>query len=560
MKMWVKQLSLFLGIILIAATFIVGCASKDSNNLDNKTVNNDVDQGNDATGDSGEKKTHKLKLLGPEGGNQYIKFAEREEYPVWQELQKLLDDAGLELEYELVPNEQYAVVVQTRMASAVDLPDIVNISPLDDMTALNLGKQGVILELNSLIEEYSNGTIMNTIEKYYPHSIGLTTAPDGNRYWFSNLHYKHYNKTEPAPVGLTILIRKDWMDALGLETPTTADEFLNVLKAFREQDANGSGQPDEVLILDPGNFQNGIAQWFGLGVDVTSVDVTNLKVVSPWYQEGIKDYFKYMQTLVKEGILDTTGLANIGETLNQKRAENKLAGCYTYGLEMWNASMTPVEDAKYMPLMPLQAVDGITPYAVMEPHTLTWDKYAITKECKDLEGAIRFFDVVHSERYIELLSWGIEGQTYYVDENGTKLFKDRVSDEQAAKERRTRGNPLYGGTVFPIIQEANLEFELVSVPDFKRDYQLEVMYYTPWYTSHNATYFAIPNDEQLEIKNKITNDIFTYSHELATKLVLGQASLEEWDSYIEKFKELGLDDLIEIDQALVDEYQRINNR
>ena len=553
MNLWKKPMALCLSAAL-SLSVLGGCGSTGGSS--DGTVGA-ARNGTEKTAGSDTPKTHKLKLLGQQGNNQFLKFAEREEYPVWQEVQKLLDGAGLQLDYELVANEQYKVVVLTRMAAGTNLPDIVNISPLDDATALTLAKQGILKEIGSLIGQYSDGTIRSTIEKYYANSDGLTTAPDGKKYWFTNLHYKHYNKTETAPVGPTMLLRKDWMDRLGLAVPTTKEEFFDVVKAFRDSDANGSGKADEVLVLDPKVFNNGIAQWFGLGVDLVSVDATSLKVVTPWYQDGIKEYFKYMQSLIKAGVLDSTGLANPGETLTQKRAENKLSADYSYGIQTWDEGMTPVKDAAYMPIMPLKPVDGITPYSVMEPNTLYWDKYAITKDCKDLEGAIRFFDVVHSDRYIELLSWGIKDSTYYVDENGTKFFKNIVSDEEAAKERRARGNRLYGGTVFPIIQEANLEYELASVPDFKKDYQLQIMKYTPWYSNSNSSYMAMPDDQQLETLSKILNNLTTYSQELSTKLILGQSSLEDWDSYLSKFKQLGLDELLSVSQARVDKYQEL---
>lgn len=557
MKQWLKRALVATMVLSLSATILAGCSTgeKNSSSTSGKDDTSSKTEGESSSTD--EKKEHTLKMLGQEGGNQFIKFKDREEYPAWKELQKLLDEKGLKLEYELVPNEQYKVVIQTRMASGSNLPDIANISPLDTTSALTLAKQGVIQDITGPIEEFSDGTIRTTIEKYYPKSDGLTTAPDGKKYWFTNLHYKHYNKTEDAPVGLTMNIRKDWLEKAALEVPKTADEFYAMLQAFQEKDVNGSGAKDEVLVLDPKGFHNGIAQWFGLGIGVTNVDATNLKVVTPWYQDGAKDYFTYMQKLVKDGLLDTSGLANVGETLNQKRAENKLAADYTYGLEMWNKGMTPDPAAEYMPIVPLKSKDGLTTYASMEPNTLVWEKYAITKSCKDLEGAIKFFDVVHSERYIELLSWGIKDSDYEVNENGDNVFKDRVNDEEAAKQRRSRGNPLWGSTVFPIIQVANLEFELVSVPDFKKDYQLATMDFTPWYTTSNETFFAMPDDAQLEAKNKIASGINTYSEELATKLILGQESIDSWDKYMAKFKELGLDELVAIDQALVDKYQEI---
>ena len=41
-------------------------------------------------------------------------------------------------------------------------------------------------------------------------------------------------------------IYQPWLDALGLEMPTTTDEFEQVLLAFKEQDPNGNGQADEI--------------------------------------------------------------------------------------------------------------------------------------------------------------------------------------------------------------------------------------------------------------------------------------------------------------------------
>ena len=66
------------------------------------------------------------------------------------------------------------------------------------------------------------------------------------------------------------MIRKDWVDKLGLAMPATTDELFEVLKAFQEQDANGNGEADEVVAIDFDNFANGLSQYFGLGTDAVS--------------------------------------------------------------------------------------------------------------------------------------------------------------------------------------------------------------------------------------------------------------------------------------------------
>lgn len=549
----VKQLLAGVLAISLTAGLAVGCGGDNTSSSGSASSN--TSSGGSADSGSTSAGTHKLKLLGPDATmNNDLKFSEREEYPVWQEFQKLLDAKGLQLEYEMVANEQYKTVIQTRMAAANNLPDIASLSELDDTTAINLGRQGILLDVGELTEQYSDGTIRKAIDTLYPFSDGLTVTPDGHKYWFTNLHVKTYNGSDPAPVGLGITIRKDWLDKLSLSAPTTVDELYDALIAFQENDVNGTGAKDEVAVMNPANFSNGIAQCFGLGYAVVNVRGDNLEVVSPWYQDGIKDYITFMKKMADAGVLDISGIGNVGDVATQRKQENKLALTFDYGLESWLATQTGAEGAEYQALMPLKAIDGIEPAAVMEPHTLVWNKYGITKDCKDLEGAIAFFDVVHSDKAIELLTWGIKDD-YYEVIDGVNYYKDRTNTKEEAAQRRTRGNPLWGNTVFPIIQAANLEYELVSVPDWKKAYQLDVMTYTPWYTTSNSSFTAIPTEEQTNRLNEINSAIDTYSQELLTKLILGQESLDNWDSFMKQFESLGLPDMVQIYSDLVKSYQ-----
>jgi len=550
MKLWKRTFLSGLTAVLLVGS-VAACSSKTDND-----ASGTKQEGNGST-TSSEQKVTKLKMLGPAGINKYIKYDDRENYPVWSEIDKLLKKEGLELDNEFVPAEQYEVVLKTRMESGSNLPDIVNVSKLDNTTVLNLAKQGVLLDLNPLIEKYSNGNIKKMYDVEFPYAKKSTTSPDGKMYWFSNLHKKTYQGKDPAPVSLTMLIRKDWLEKLNLPVPTTADEYLETLKKFRALDANGNGKQDEVLAYNyPGQFTGAIAQWFGLGSGITAVDVENKKIVSPWYQEGIKDYFRYMQRLVKEGVLDTSLIEATGEQNQQKMTDNQVASLHDYNLENYQEP-TIKGGGEFLPLMPLKAVEGITPAVQQEPHFLIFNKYAITKDCKDPAAAIKFFDMVYSEKYADLMFWGIEGQTYKVESNGAKVYLNNGPAEELAKTKQVTGNMLLGDTVFPRVQFSNLEFELASAPKYKADNELQVLNYKPYYVNMNNNFLAIPDDKQLETKTKILTNLNTYSTELATKLALGQKSLDDWDQYIAELKKLGLDQLIEIDQQLLDRYNSI---
>ena len=60
----------------------------------------------------------------------------------WSAFEDMLTDANLKLEIEAIPTEQYASVLQTRLATDTDIPDLVFVNQLDSATRVNLGKTG----------------------------------------------------------------------------------------------------------------------------------------------------------------------------------------------------------------------------------------------------------------------------------------------------------------------------------------------------------------------------------------------------------------------------------
>ena len=64
------------------------------------------------------------------------------------------------------------------------------------------------------------------------------TTPNGNIYSLPNVDGS-----------LHVQYNMKWLDNLGLEMPTTTEEFYQVMKAFKEQDANGNGDLNDEIPL-----------------------------------------------------------------------------------------------------------------------------------------------------------------------------------------------------------------------------------------------------------------------------------------------------------------------
>lgn len=518
-------------------------------------------------GQSQAQKTHVLKALGPETIiTQYFKMGDRENYPVWHEFEKHAKDKGLAFEFELVPDDQYKVVIQTRMAAAADLPDMVSIGALDNTTALNLGQRGILLPLNDIIEQYSDGTA----KSFYgdggdgDFARKVNTATDGNMYWFTSTASATY-KDKPVGTTMTVIYRQDWREKLGIPSPTTAEEFFEMLKAFRDKDANGNGAKDEIMVISTKRFQTGIAQWFGLvfGLDtkMIGIDMQTHEVVSPWYQPGVKDYFRYMNRLYNEGILDPSAQED------QTNAANAMSANYNYGTQTWLEPATGVESAYYMPLLPLPAVAGIDPLQVLQPseYAFSWSKYAFTKNCNDPVAIAKALDLFTSWWYNDLSEWGIEGVHYTMENGEKKSLIEGVSDEQLFNDKSPIGVKLWGLGVFPRMNwgyrlDPYMPTEEQIRSDPRTAWNLEAMNLaisdsTKIATNDSGAFYALPTPEQVERASSLRTDLETYSEELCTKLIIGEASLDDWDTYMTNFKELGLDEMLKIYQDQHDRYR-----
>jgi len=549
-KRFCRYLAVALSVLLITG-LLGACSGKGSK------APGGSDKGK-SNGKDGKKTIH---IMGPESSNTYVKFKDREKYSSWKEFEKLFKEKGITPKFEIVANDQYKTTLQTRMAAAVDLPDFLNVSSLDDASILNYVDQGTFLSINQIIDEHSDGTA----KKFFAEggkgarSNGLNTTEDGNVYWISQIQATTYDG-KPGSTNQVICVRKDWLDKLNLEVPKTADDFYNMLKTFQEKDVNGNGKPDEVLAFDPAGFNNGIAQWFGLVNDISCFIIEDGEAVSPWYQPGVKDYFNYLNKLAKEGLMDTSliGLTSTDQK-DQVVAENKAGAVFDYCMQTWLEPSTGDPDAAYLPIGPLKATDKAEPVNAIEPPYMSYNRWAFTKNCEDLDMAGALLDILCSDKYMELTQWGIEGETYEVKDGEKKLLPIALnaSWEQSAKEGKSIGDSLWAnGSMFPKRRFVPMENEISVVPDYKAEFQRNVIDYHPTTPLGKVNYFPVPTQEQVQEQLEITTDLKTQSNQLATQLILGQTSMKDWDTNIQSLKDLGLDDIIKIDQTLLDRYKK----
>jgi len=132
------------------------------------------------------------------------------------------------------------------------------------------------------------------------------------------------------------------------------------------------------------------------------------------------DAIHQMNELYREGILDPEWTSNNSELRNQKLSNEGVFAFAGAFWDTWTPSNTLMAggnaNGEYLAykVIPDGAASADLPLSGRS--SLGWDAIAITKNCKNIEAAIRFVDYCASQEGQDLLLWGIQGQDWdFVD-------------------------------------------------------------------------------------------------------------------------------------------------
>lgn len=486
----------------------------------------------------------------------------RQDYPAYQKFEADLAQLGLELTYETIAPDQLELTLQTRLASGGELPDILAaLDKINDADAVRYGKEGIVLDIVSAIEQYDEANSIFTFwDTYYPGARGMLTAENGAIYWFPYL-YTITVIDDPdfqyVGTGLGASLRKDWIDELGLtyKTVLTPDELYAILDAYRSGDANQNDIEDETLGIGLGWFNNGIAQGYGLPGDLVRVVTGQDQVQCPWYGTYIKDYITFMKKLVDDGIYDTAVLGS--GVADQMLAENKIGLVHNYFSQTWLEPQVAGVTAEYAPFVLDTGLSGVKPVLYLQSNLGVWGKWCLSSSCQDVGAVIDLFKYIYTPEYATLSKYGIEDVTYTVQPSGLKKLNYDFGTTMAdSNNKNVALDFLIGQNALPDLSLGEYTKDALlneTTYDSKNAMQAFVQTYDCGYDSMVQT-LALATDAENEIVNKHGTVLGTYSTELLTDLILGNKPLDNLDTYIAEMKELGLDEFIAVYQARYDRF------
>lgn len=452
---------------------------------------------------------------------------------------KMEEITGIKLDIYAVSTETAADDFMLRCAS-MDLTDMIqNAASSYTGGGAKAIEDEIIIDLLEPITEYSVHyyDIMMSDPNIYKNLIN----DEGQIPQFIGM-YTDYYYTDQG-----FWIRQDILDEVGKEVPTTVSELDDVLAAFKDH-----GLTDGLVVLYQGNCDL-LSRAYG-AVDTLNEDGTvNFAARS----EAYKEYLKKMNEYYSLGYINKDFV-----TYNESDTKPPQDVVYADMAGIFNEDVASI--AGYYGNTTNSNFE-LTPLAQIrlnESDTLDFgylgvkaaDKYAlsISTQCENVDLAVQYMDYLFSEDGYVMANYGIEGETYTV-ENGKYVFTDLILNNPQGFDWQLCQS-LYINPGFPALTDL-----AVQEMTYNEAQKAAVPTWVGAYDSSDAT---VPNSnwlsyttEESEERTDVQTDIETYQEEMRLKFITGQADIDaEWDTYVATLDSMGIDILEETYQASVDRY------
>ena len=476
------------------------------------------------------------------------------------------EKTNIKINFEEIPDTEWDTKVNLLIASD-ELPDAFIYGGFSAAELADYGSQGVFLALNDIIEEH--GYYVKQVFDQQEALPGAYTALDGNIYTLPDI-----NECYHCFYSMRAWINQQWLTNLGLEYPNTVDEFVNVLRAFKEQDANGNGDPnDEIPFSGNATSWNSTIYPFLLN-SFLHYDTSNLSVkedgtviftpLQPEFKEGLQ----WIASLIDEGLIEKEALTQTEEQLKTKGSNLDVAllggftsACWWSGVGSDNGEGSRCRE--YSGLSPLEGPNGvrISPWAGTG---FNMGNSVITTACEDPVPLFKMLDYMLSDEATLRSQIGELGVDYNEPTEGAPGINGKpalyAKIPTSSNSGGTTGDESTTAmqNVFPSNRTSDFRLgEQADYNDPETKWQQEPRLY-----NESATYFAPYADEHMmypgavnltaeesEKINFMKTQINDYVKENIVLFLAGEKSFDtDWDSFIAEFDNLKLDEYMELRQ------------
>lgn len=453
---------------------------------------------------------------------------------------------NVNIEWEVISYDAWTERMNVLIAGG-DMPDAMLKGKVTDTDLIKNGAAGSFVNLSDLIPKYAPN--FNSILEQYDGAKYITLG--GGIYGMPYvLETESIRVTKP-------FINGEWLAMVNKKAPTTVEELLDVLRAFRDADTNGDGDISDETPFGATSIANLYPMFYdlfglrnrGTGNIYIDADPTNAKKVR-FYRgaDEMKDILKIVKQMYSEKLINTNIFTTeAGTQYYSDATANKI------GLHMaWSTVVGPELVDKFEPFAgPLKNSEGKQLWGQTGSLFSSKGAFVITSTCKQPEVLLSWVDYFYSDEGAAGYLLGTEGVSYTKGENGALELTETITknpdglDQEQALLRYSLGsggqnpskatdNTFKGGETHPTSIKGTENFKPFMIPEV-------------WYA------LPMQSTEQAEKVSTVKPDIDTVIVEFEAKFVEGTLDIDkDWDKYQAALKTAGVDKYIAVYQELVD--------
>jgi putative aldouronate transport system substrate-binding protein len=458
-------------------------------------------------------------------------------------LQDLEKETNVKINWQVMSSNDWGEQKSIMLASGT-LPDLVfgDIAFSDSDIVNNLSS---FRPLDDYIDKY-----MPNLKKAMEESPVLkkiSTFPDGKIYSLpARLPSRPKSRNQPV-------INKKWLDKLGLEAPKTTDDLYKVFKAFKEQDPNGNGKPDEIPYSGSGDISMDFLSPFGItDENSTSMMIKDGKPVYYPITEEYKAAIKWAHQLYSEGLIDQE-LFTQDNTMLTAKYQNPDAAIVGFTNQWTPDAVFGKWKDEYETIATIAGPDGKR-YQGGDPEGLSYrrNELLITTACKYPEVAARWADLFYTNEASIQNFWGAIGTVIQKNDDGTYTLMDPPEGTSADAWYWDQSVRDFGPKYVSPSFEQNIKLDPTTGDGLKLVIdKLGADYVTEPFP--NVMYTA----EEFQELPTLTTDIDSYVSSTRAQWITKGGIDEEWDGYVKKLKEMQLDKLVKIRTDAYERYMKV---
>lgn len=449
-----------------------------------------------------------------------------------------------------------------------ELPDVLwGFYEMNQSMTNDFGEDGYFIDLTEPLEKYAVH-YWEQLEKLdedmqeYVKEKGVDSVDGG----FYSMPYVQLRAQDD--IGSMTYINKTWLDNLGLQMPTTVDELYTVLDAFATRDPNGNGEADEIPMVSAARGM----------YDITSYLINAYEYfdnMNPYYVDGdtvieAAATEEYRQALItankfcKAGLLSdlSFSITATSEFLSLITPADNVArvGIWAGHPSIMTDSSSTILD-QYTALPALKDETGKGGYQLVREQSVYYSSGMITKDCENVEAAMKFLDFFYQDETVSRMRHGEKGVDW-IDQEGTNDYGDPGHIQIVNGNAFFKGNSTWGRNSSTILTSYN--YLANAIEGSGRAAEVSRLSGETWNLVENAEIpekninYLLYTEEEDNLKSEKQELYLSAVLEQRALFITGEqnpASDSAWQEYLNTLKKQGGAEILKIKQDAYDRKQ-----